>query len=187
MKFSQIIYWIWAMTYNQIIVFIEGNDDERFFKRIIKPELEKKYTRAIPFKYSCKKKIKINNYLKTIKCIGCFDYIFLTDINAAPCISAKKESKLSKYTNIDENKTIVVIKEIESWYIAGVNVKNSEKLGIPPYNDTNNLDKEQFNKLIPKKFDSRIDFMQEILNYFQIKTAKKKNKSCKYFFDKIGG
>ena len=61
MKFSQIIYWILAMTYNQIIVFIEGNDDERFFKRIIKPELEKKYKRARPFKYSCKKKIKINN------------------------------------------------------------------------------------------------------------------------------
>lgn len=173
------------MTYNQIIVFIEGNDDERFFKRIIKPELEKKHKRAIPFKCSCKKKIKINNYLKAIRCMGYSDYIFLTDINSAPCISAKKESKLSKYTNIDKNKIVIVIKEIESWYIAGLNVKNSEKLGIRFCNDTNNLDKEQFNKLIPKKFDSRIDFMQEILNSFQIRTAKKKNKSCEYFFDKI--
>jgi hypothetical protein len=174
------------MTYNQIIVFIEGNDDERFFNRIIKPILERKYTIAIPFRYSCKKKVKVNNYLKTIGCIEYVDYIFLTDINSAPCVSAKKESKLSKYVNIDKNKIIVVIKEIESWYIAGLNVKNSEKLGIQLYNDTNNLTKEQFNKIIPKKYDdSRINFMQEILNSFQVRTAKKKNKSCEYFFNKI--
>lgn len=174
------------MTYNQIIMFIEGNDDERFFRRIIKPELEKKYTIAMHFKYSCKKDLKTNNYLKSIKSMGYCDYIFLTDMNKAPCITAKKKSKLNRYKNIDKNKIIIVIKGIESWYLAGLEEKDSKVLGIPFLSDTNNLDKKKFIKLIPKKFDSsKTDFMQEILNYYNIIVAKKKNKSCKYFFNKI--
>ncbi|MFW6029499.1 MAG: hypothetical protein ACOCRO_04515 [Halanaerobiales bacterium] len=37
-----------------------------------------------------------------------------------------------------------------------------------------------FNNLIPRNFDLRIDFMQELLKYFSIDTGKRKNKSCKF-------
>ena len=172
------------MSYKQIVVFIEGNDDERFLNRVVKPELEKKYSVVVPYKYSNKTNKKINSFLNTIKCLGFSDYIFLIDMDSSPCVSFKKNKLITK-KNVETEKIVVVIKEIESWYIAGLNESISQKLGIPSYDNTNNFDKEQFDKMKPKKFDSRIDFMQEILNYFQIKTAKKKNNSFKYFFAKI--
>ncbi|MDI6767583.1 MAG: hypothetical protein QME52_12240, partial [Bacteroidota bacterium] len=52
------------------------------------------------------------------------------------------------------------------------------------FKDTDDTTKEQFNRLIPEKYDSRIDFMSEILNNFSFKTAKRKNRSFKYFIEK---
>jgi hypothetical protein len=78
-----------------------------------------------------------------------------------------------------------VIKEIESWYLAGLTAKDLEKLNIDyKKKKTDNLTKEQFNRLIPKKFISRIDFMQEVLKHFHLETAKQNNQSFKYFLEK---
>ena len=41
-------------------------------------------------------------------------------------------------------------------------------LTVPDLPFTDDLTKEDFNRLIPGKFDSRIDFMFEILKYFSI-------------------
>lgn len=60
--------------------------------------------------------------------------------------------------------------------------KNSKKLKIPYFEKTNEITKEQFNKIKPKKFDSDIDFKSELLNYYCIEIAKKKNSSFNYFF-----
>ena len=49
---------------------------------------------------------------------------------------------------------------------------------------TDNLTKEDFNGLIPGKYDSRIDFMFEILKYFSIDSAGKKNHSFRYFAER---
>jgi hypothetical protein len=78
----------------------------------------------------------------------------------------------------------VVIKEIESWYLAGLDDRSSKRLGTRYLNTTDNVTKEQFNDLIPKKFDSRIDFMQEILKCFHTETGKQKNTSFRYFLEK---
>jgi hypothetical protein len=39
--------------------------------------------------------------------------------------------------------------------------------------------------MIPKKFDSKIDFMIEILKYYSIDIAKQKNGSFKKFIDEF--
>ena len=57
------------------------------------------------------------------------------------------------------------------------------KKKIPDTTDT--VTKEQFYNLMPKKFDSKIDFMREILKNFSIEIAKKKNKSFKYFVENM--
>jgi hypothetical protein len=69
----------------------------------------------------------------------------------------------------------VVIKEIESWYYAGLSIESVQNLNVPSLPFTDDLTKEDFNRLIPKKYDSRIDFMFEILKYFSIDAARKKN------------
>lgn len=78
----------------------------------------------------------------------------------------------------------MVIKKIESWYLAGLDDSPCKQLGIPSYTNTEDITKEQFNRLMSKKFDSRIDFMQEILKYFQVEIAKQKNKSFNYLLEK---
>lgn len=175
------------MPYKMLYLFIEGDDDERFFQIIIKPILEKYYDSIVLWKYAKETKKKINNFLKSIKAMN-NDYLFFTDINHSPCVTATKQGKLSILKHIKPDRIIVVIKEIESWYFAGLNIEGLKILGINHKNIpdiTDNLTKEQFNRLIPDKFDSRIDFMQEILKYFSLRTAKQKNKSFGYFLDRF--
>ena len=88
---------------------------------------------------------------------------------------------------IDKNNLIIVVKEIEGWYLAGLDDESCEELGLRPFRSTDDITKEHFNNLIPNKFDSRIDFMIEILKRFSFETAKQKNKSFSYFMLKFSG
>lgn len=102
-------------------------------------------------------------------------------------MTEKKREIKKEFRNIDENKIIVVIKEIESWYLAGLNDENAKKFKISPVKikTTDSITKEQFNNLIPRKFRySRMDFMIEILKCFSIEMGRQRNKSFRYFADK---
>lgn len=172
------------MPYKRLYIWIEGDDDERFFDGIIKPKLQSKYDYVGFWQYAQVKEEKNNNFLNSIKAMGA-DYIFVADINSAQCVTVKKQKVDIK--NIDRDRIIILIKEIESWYLAGLDSKNAKKFRIAPHRirTTDNVIKEQFDNLIPEKFDdSRIDFMSEILKHFCIETAKVKNKSFNYFVRK---
>ena len=171
------------MGYKGFYICVEGEDDERFFKKIMEPKLQKKYDFVETIRYATMKKEKFDNFLKSIKAMGA-DYIYVTDINNSPCVTAKKQKTINKLRNIDEDKIIVVIKEIESWYLAGLSNTESEKFKISTPSITDDITKEKFNSLIPKKFDSRIDFMLEILKFFSIEIAKQKNRSFRYCIEK---
>lgn len=167
----------------QLFVFVEGNDDERFFNKILLPELKKKYDYVKVIKYTTMKRDKIDNFIKSIKAMGA-EYIYLTDINNSPCITAKKEEIQNKYKNIDKERIIIVVQEIESWYLAGLDDRASKQLKVKNFHATNDVTKEKFDALVPQRFTSRIDFMSEILKNFSIEIAKYKNKSFKYFVEK---
>ena len=171
------------MEYERLFIWVEGEDDLRFFNRIIKPAFEGKYNLVEVRAYAALKREKVSNYLRSIKAMDAA-YIFVTDMNQAPCITARKEEIEGKFRNADKDKVIVVMKEIESWYLAGLDEVSSKKCRILPCNTTDNITKEQFNNLIPKNFESsRIDFMQEILKYFKVEVAKQKNESFRYFLE----
>jgi len=173
------------MAYKRLYVLLEGNDDKRFFEAIIKPRLITKYDLIKVWQYAQKPSRRTKNLLKAINAMNS-DYLYLRDINNHPCVTAGIESVKRKYKNrIDVNYVLIVVKEIESWYLAGLNDKSCEELGLPAFDYTDNIDKEQFNKLIPKKYISRIDFMIEILKRFSVKTARQKNKSFGYFISRI--
>ncbi len=171
------------MGYKALFIFVEGPDDRRFFETIIKPLFERQYDLVKISLHSNLKKEKIKNWLRSLKSMKA-NYIFVKDINNAPCVTAKKQSIIKKYKTIDKERIIVVIKEIESWYLAGLTEHVLKKFKISPFNTTDKVDKEQFNRLIPQKFDSRIDFMIETLKNFSIDIAMQKNKSFRYFIKK---
>lgn len=171
------------MAYKVLYILVEGEDDKRFFEKVVKPTFEGKYDSVAVWKYAQEKNKKVSSFLRSIKGMNA-NYIYISDINLAPCVTAKKQDVQTKFKDIDRDRIIVVIKEIESWYLAGLDDTCCRKLGIPPYGTTNSTTKEQFDDLIPKKFDSRIDFMQEILKCFDMETGKQKNASFKYFLEK---
>lgn len=170
------------MGRKRLYIWVEGDDDVRFFDKIIKPKFVRKYNFVEVRPYANLKKGRIGNFLKSIKAMN-DDYIYVRDINDSPCVSNKKQKVKDEVRNIDKNRIIVVIKEIESWYLAGLDV-SYKIFGVRPFNITDTITKEQFNDMLPTKFDSRIDFMLEILKCFSIEKAKERNKSFKYFIEK---
>lgn len=165
-------------------VLLEGPSDERFFDAVIRPMLQEQYDYVQTWKYAGEKQERIKNYLKSIHAMKA-DYFFLKDINISPCITAKKGAIQKDYDKlIDPANVIIVVREIESWYLAGLDDKNCKSLGLSKFSQTDDVTKEQFEKLIPEK-SIRIDLMIEILKRFSTETAKSKNKSFSYFLDKL--
>lgn len=171
------------MPYKLLFILLEGDDDERFFEKIVKPLLQKRYSTTKFWKYSQQKQEKIVNFVKSINAMKA-DYICVRDFNDAPCITAKKEKITDKFNRITKDKIIVVVKEIESWYLAGLDENTSKKLGIRKKIETSdNITKEEFNQLIPKNMP-RIEFMREILKNYDVEIAKERNRSFGYFLNK---
>lgn len=174
--------------YKNLVIWVEGPDDKRFFDKIIKPRFERKYGRVHIRQYSNMNNqvvVDINDSLKKQD----YDCICVTDINKAPCVSQKKnEKQKEEFKNVDKNSIIVVIKEIESWYLAGLDDNACNKFGFTTFSSTDGIGKGQFKELQRNlrqiRFDSGIDLMQEILKSFKIETAKQKNKSFRYLIEK---
>jgi hypothetical protein len=167
----------------RLFILVEGEDDVRFFGRIIKPLLLSHYTSVEIIPYASIRRTKVSSFLKSIRQMN-NDYIFVADIDTERSVRNKKQVLYSHFSHIDGGSIVVVIKEIESWYYAGLSSESAEYLAVPDIPLTDELTKEDFNGLIPLKYDSRIDFMFEILKYFSIDTAGKKNHSFKFFVER---
>jgi hypothetical protein len=86
--------------------------------------------------------------------------------------------------SIDDRRVLIVVREIESWYLAGL--PDNNPLGIRVPGNTCALTKEQFNDTMPKHLDSRIDYMLEVLKLFDTNTATGRNPSFHYFARRCG-
>jgi len=168
-----------------LFIFVEGNDDKRFFEKIIMPYLKDNYIMEI-ITYANMKKEKLIKFIHEFEKSPITEYFYFCDLNSSPCITHRKKKEIKKVKNLKPDKTIVVIKEIESWYVSGISNDLFKKLKINYNYASFDIEKDQFNSIIPQKFkNSRISFMIEILNHFSIDIAKVRNKSFKYFMDKL--
>lgn len=164
----------------RLFILVEGEDDIRFFGRIIKPLLAPSYHSVEIIPYASIKRDKVNKFLKSVTLMN-NDYIFVSDIDQERSVRDKKQILYYRFSDVDGRNIVVVIREIESWYLAGISFDAAQDLGVRDLTETNELTKEDFNALIPLQFDSRIDFMFEILKSFSLETAVKKNASFRYF------
>ena len=164
----------------RLFIMVEGEDDIRFFGRIIKPLLAPSYHSVEIIPYACIKREKVNKFLKSVILMN-NDYIFVADIDQERSVRDKKQILYYRFSDIDGRSIVVVIREIESWYLAGISLDAAQELGIAGPPSTDEITKEDFNALIPLQFDSRIDFMFEILKSFSLETAVKKNTSFRFF------
>lgn len=181
--------------YKQLLVYVEGIDDKRFFDKVILPRfIDLGYDHVAVeiyngdgYKGNCN---EISDFIKNIKKIDSkpnkmnFHYIFLADRDHFPSIQSKKDAISSKISHIDNDNIVVVVIEIEAWYLAGLNEDSSSKHKIPHFQHTNNVTKEKFKDIIPSKYKKlEIPFRLKILEDFCFETAKTKNESFKYFHD----
>lgn len=171
------------MAYQRLFIFVEGSDDKLFFDSLIERKLyAQNYSYVECREYSQKTKEYIEKFLRSIKKMEDADYIFVADMDESPCVTARKAQITSMYKNLTADRILIVCREIESWYLAGLNDDGCQQLGISAdFKNTDDIFKEKFNDIMPSKFTSRrINFMLEIMNIFDQETAQAQNSSFRY-------
>lgn len=171
------------MPYTRLYLMVEGDDDARFVERIVIPKLSSRYDLVQAWKFAQKKAAKVNAFLRSIKAMGA-DYLLLADINAHSCFPMKRMALLAAFPELEAEKTVIVVREIESWYLAGL--PDDNPLGVRAPKNTCELTKERFDASMPKAFDLRRDYMIEVLKHLDIRTATTRNSSFLYFARRCG-
>lgn len=172
--------------YRKLYILVEGDADIRFFEAVIKPILEPGYDWIQVFPYRREKAEWLRKFTQSIQNIG-DDYLFVADMDSAPCVTARKQQLLKRYPFLDPSLVRIVCREIESWYLAGLTQSECRRLRMPRViTTTNEITKEQFEKLIPRKYNVARDFMIEILKCYSVETAVTTNVSFRYFLTKLG-
>jgi hypothetical protein len=171
--------------YKEFYFMIEGDDDERFVNRIVRPVLESNYDYIGFYQYAQRPKKDIERFIRSLLSKQA-DFLCLADINSLPCVTAKKQHiKEHKIGAVDDNRIIVIKMEIESWYLAGLNEKCCKGLRIPICATTDTIDKKKFGQLLlGSKLGYTINCMIEMLNNYDLNMAKSKNNTFKYFYNK---
>lgn len=165
-------------------MFVEGVDDQRFCRVILYPVLRKIYEQIEIVPYSQTKKKTTNVLIKVIRSEWDTDYLVLADRDVAPCVTIRKQLMLERFPEAEEDKIIVVVPEIESWYLAGLDERSSRKLGIPFSIDCERVTKEMFDSYKNRQFTSRIDWIEEILSCYSIDWAQQRCRSLRRFIRK---
>jgi hypothetical protein len=191
------------LTYRTLYILVEGGDDARFFERVVRPMFEDEFGHVQLWQYSQQEKEKVNTFLDSIRVMqaaGIADLIIVADLDESPCVTDRKERIPSGFRSLSAGQSpgqptgpfsstriLIVCREIESWYLAGLNDEECKRLGLTTTIDnTDRISKEQFLDLMPDRFDSKSEFMLEILRVFDHETARSKNSSFRYFMQKYG-
>jgi hypothetical protein len=175
------------MTYKKLYIYVEGPDDTLFFNTIIQPLFrEQGYDKVEIIEYSNMPKPQLKDRLDTIRSTKNCDYLFVCDMDAKNKkakneLQRKEQARKERYKSLENEKIIIVKEEIESWYLAGISSENFEIFNIKPFSDTEHIDKAQFRALMPKNFDLKADFMQAILEEYDLPDASTRNTSLHYF------
>ena len=155
-----------------LFVFVEGSDDRRFFNHYYGSQ----EVNIIPYKPMTNKKIA--SYINSATALKS-DYLFFADADGAT-VEHKIENVAQKYPMVDKTKIRIVQREIESWYLAGFDKTNCAKYRIKYLERTDEVSKEKFDSMIPKKLD-HTSFQIEILKYYDKECAKSRNFSFDNF------
>lgn len=164
----------------KIAFWVEGASDRRFFESIIKPKLMRRFDVVKPVEYSIRKR-EVNKLLKSMSHQGYY-YLFTADQDESPCISARRKTLLKKFPAVDPDRIVIVEREIEAWYMAGLPEGGAQALGIRSYSRRCER-KEDFLNLIGER--SSTEIMIEILKVFDYSLACGSNRSFAYLDSKL--
>jgi len=169
-------------------VLVEGDCDEDFVNAVIHPWLvgRGRYDEVIPFKYANRRKQVVEDYVWVVTRRG-EDLLCLTDLTHARCVPERMRQLIDhEIGTFDPAMVFVVVKEIEGWYLAGVDSSGCRKMGIRYEGRTDQLKKEDFNGVIAKsKFRPRSACRYEMLKNYDLELAATRNGSLHRLFDRF--
>lgn len=170
--------------YTRVHVLVEGRDDREFVNAVIRPMLQRQYDDVQVWEYAGETIGRRINYIRSIQAMNA-DYLLMTDLDTSPCVTDRKNRLVRGYKGtIDAEHAVIVVREIESWYLAGVDDLACQEFGIPSMPHTDHVTKEQFRDMVPRRFNEIvINFMTDILRGFRIDVAKGRNRSFCYLMD----
>ena len=170
-----------------VVFFIEGPDDGRFIEQVIEPKLTTDNVNT--HTYSRQPDQSVDQAIAGFQ--GMYrDLYLLRDYDEGnqkcQCIVDRKDFVKDKFENIRKDQVIIVVDEIEAWYLAGISSESASDLGINSYPNTNDVNKDDFlSELEESKYTSKKNFQMEIIKRFSIDTAKKKNNSFQYCLHRL--
>jgi len=173
------------MAYRQLFLFVEGDDDARFFQALTIPFFKVRYDDIRIVRYAALKKEKLGNFVRSVRSMGA-DYLIVGDLDWHPCVSAAKQSLLQRCSQAEPERVQIVKAEIESWYCAGIPEGDTEwgSLPIGQAPDTERLTKENCLHTLAESGSPRLPALLSLLERFDRKRAASRNGSFRYFLGK---
>jgi hypothetical protein len=172
------------MAFRRLFLFVEGDDDERFFRRLL-PLLGERYDHVDFVQSSRLPKSKLEAFVRSVQAMGA-DYLVVRDLDDYPCSTAAKEALRDRHRSLDPERIQIVHSEIESWYCAGVPRSDRELggLGIVTCADTTGVTKEIFHAALGELGGSSLAAKIAMLESFDLALAARRNASFRYFLRK---
>jgi hypothetical protein len=164
-----------------MLIWVEGSDDTLFFEQVAKPVLLEHFDKVEVREYAQLKPSEVNKFIRSLPYLNS-DYMLVGDLDQKVRSEDARDALLNRFPAASEEKVIIVGVEIESWYFAGVTSKLSSKVKVKVPSATDQVTKEKFNRLIPKKYSSsRRDWLCMILSTFSIHAGRVRNKTFNEF------
>ena len=168
-------------------LLVEGFTDKLFAERVLGPALVRcgKASQVSIVEHARKSKKQVSDIVRSANAMDA-GYLYLADLDDTVCKARKKALTCDTHPCLSTPNVLVVVQEIEGWYLAGLDRRVCQQLGMEYIPRTDNITKEQFQSLRPGRFKDAQDFMMEILKHFDLRHAlvEARNTSLSYFFDR---
>ncbi len=183
----------------KLYLFIEGDWDKVFFETFLDDDLRKKYDFEEIMYIEFAERPESRTMLRRLVGEGKVNFLLCPDLDAE-FDKGKRYAKIKKLAQQEfrieseedittvQNKSFVVVQEIESWYLAGFNEAFCNKNKLIFYPNTEKTNKSTFVQIAKqlKKTPLRLrDELTKNRSSFSIKEAEKRNESFRKFFEKV--
>ena len=141
-----------SSEYRRLWLLVEGADDRRFCTEVLTPFFRATFDHVAIWDYSQKKDAKLTSLIRSIDSMN-DHYLLFGDIDERPCVTATKEYLVNQFSVPAWDRIVVVRREIEAWYLAGLDDEACRDLGLDGVSnvDVDAVTKEQFDRLVGGK------------------------------------
>lgn len=107
------------------------------------------------------------------------------DSHTYPCITSRKDQRIRELDGeITSDKIIIVVEELESWCLAGIDPNIEEYADFVIPDSTDDVTKEDFDEILSNTSFNKNKLFNYLSLNFSVDLAIERNKSFKYFLEK---